>query len=98
MNYTPCLKTKSHSFCQKLFYLRSSILCFLQVLYPIINHRFNIKDSFCSINYKLRKVKQHRYLQIPQLIFDMPTYTHNPYLIQCQSILRMALLCMLAPV
>jgi hypothetical protein len=44
----------------------------------------------------MREVKQHRYLQIPQLIFDIPTYTHNPYLTQCQSILPMALLCMLA--
>ena len=44
----------------------------------------------------MREAKQHRYLQIPQLIFDMPTYTHNPYVTQCQSILLMALLCMLA--
>ena len=28
----------------------------------------------------------------------MPTYTHNPYLTQCQSICLMVLLCMLAPV
>jgi hypothetical protein len=46
----------------------------------------------------MRQVKQHRYLQIPQLIFDMPTYTHNPYLTQYQSILLMDLLYMLAPV
>ena len=30
--------------------------------------------------------------------YDMPTYTDNPYLSQCQSIPLMVLLCMLAPV
>jgi hypothetical protein len=45
------------------------------------------------------EVKQHRlYLQIPKLIFYMPTYTHNPYLTQCESIFLMDLLCMLAHV
>ena len=39
-----------------------------------------------------------RCLQIPQLISDMSTNTHNPYLTQFQSIPLMVLLCMLAPV
>ena len=98
MNYTHSFKTKSHAFCQQLFCWRSFVLCFLQFLYPIINLRFNINEFFCSMNYKLREVKQYRYLQIPQLIFDMPIYTHNPYLTQTQSILPMGLLCMLAHV
>jgi hypothetical protein len=90
MNHTHMFKIKYHALFQKFLCWLSSILCFLQVLYPIINHRFNIKYYFCFINYKMIEVKQHRlYLQIPQLIFDMPTYTHNPYLTQCQSITTM---------
>ena len=57
-----------------------------------------MKVFFCLINYKLTEVKQHRYLQIPQLIYDMPTYTHNPILTQCQSIRLMDLLSMLGPI
>lgn len=35
--------------------------------------------------YKINEVKQHGYLQIVQLTFDTPTYTHNPYLFKNQS-------------
>lgn len=31
------------------------------------------------------EVKQHNYLQIVHLTIDTPIYTHNPYLIRCQS-------------
>ena len=43
----------------------------------------------------MREVKQYRYLHNIQLIFDTPTYTHNPFLIQCQLIILMAPLWML---
>ena len=46
----------------------------------------------------MREVKQHRFLQRPQLIFDTPTYAHNLYLTQCQENLPMALLCILTHV
>ena len=95
MNVTHSFKTMSHAIYQQLLCWLHSILCFVQVLYAVINHRFNIYDFCCSINCKMREVKHHRYLQNPQLIFDMPTYTHNPYLTQCQLILLMARLCML---
>ena len=95
MNYTHYFETKSHVFYQQVFCRLHSIFCFLQVLCPITNHRFNIKDFCCSTNYKMRKVKQYIYLQNPQLVFDTPTYTRNPCLIQFQSILLIVPLCML---
>ena len=52
----------------------------------------------CTINNKMRKVKQHSYLQIVQSTLDTSTYSHNPYLIQSLPTLRLALLCMLAPI
>ena len=98
LSVTHYLKTMSHAIYQQLLCWMHSILCFLQVLYPIRNHRFNIYDFSCSITCKLREVKQHRYLQNPQLIFDTPTYSHNPFLTQCQSILLLTPLCMLTPI
>ena len=98
LNDTHSFKTKSHAFSQQLFYWLHFVIYFLHVSYPITNNRFTIKYFCCSINYKMREVKKYRYLQIPQLIFGMPTYTHNPYLTQCQSILLMTLLCMLTPI
>ena len=52
--------------------------------------------SCCYINYKIREVKQHSYLQTIQLTIDTPTYMHNPYVIQCQSNVRNSFLYMLA--
>ena len=72
--------------------------CFLQFVFPVTNHRYKINGFCCSINYKMREVKQHRYLQIQQLIFDTQPYTHNLYLTQCQSILMMVHLCILTPI
>ena len=93
INDAHSFKTISHAFHQQVFYWIHSILCFLQVLCHItINHRFNIN---VFSNYKIREVKQYRYLQNPQLIFDLPKYTHNPCLTQCQSILLMLHHCML---
>ena len=92
MNDTNYFRTKSHAFSQQAFSWIHSILFFLQVLCHVTNHRFNI---FCFINYKMGEVKKYRYLRNPQLIFDTQTYTQNPYLTQCQSILLMAPLCML---
>ena len=53
---------------------------------------------WCTINYKMREVKQHKYLQIVQSTLDTSTYSHNPYLIQSRPILQLALLCILAPI
>ena len=94
-NYTHFFKTKSHTFCQQFFCWHISILCFLQVLYHKINHRFNIKDFFCSTNYKMTEVKQHKILTNSTINFWYANIYSQP-LTQCQSILVMVLLCILA--
>ena len=58
-----------------IFMLAQFILCFLQVLYPIINHRFNIKYYFCFINYKMVVVKYTQVAQEQQYSNDFITKT-----------------------
>ena len=98
LSVTHSFITMSHVIYQQFLCWLQFILYFLRVLYTIRNHRFNINDFCFSITYKMREVKQHRYLQNPQLIFDMPTSTHNPCLTQCQSISLMTHFCMLTHV
>lgn len=46
----------------------------------------------------MREVQQDSYLQIVQLTLDTPTYSHNSYLIQCQSNVQMVLLYIVASI
>ena len=99
INYTHSFKTMYHAIFQNFICWHNSILCFLQVLYPIKNHIFNIKYVFVLLiidGANLNKID--RFLQIPQLNSDMPAYTHNPYSTQFKSIHLMVLIFMLVPV
>lgn len=63
-------------------------------------YMININD-YCflyTINYKMRKFKQQNQVDIVQSTLDTSIYSHNPYIMQFQPILWLALLCMLSPI